>query len=200
MSHYKGKTMKHEHGESQQVKTSQRLWQALIVASQAAKSCHPGETALHHPSSRQQNEASLGLWQFDDLQTYALCFGCLGWLIARVSLIDESQLDMVACRFLDGGSQFAHLSAILLIGRCDVQRKQISQGINSQMHFATFAPFGSIIARSMAALGTRLQGSTVKNGRRRLFIAPLFANRRIARKSSTMASKTPTLSQRCVCW
>src|SRR6266487_5121033 len=107
MSHYKGKTMKHEHGKRQQVKTRQRLWQAGIRASQAAKSCHPGETALHHPSARQQNEATPGLGQFDDLQTYSLCFGCLGWLIARVSLIDESQLDMVACRFLDGGCQFA---------------------------------------------------------------------------------------------
>src|SRR5581483_7578034 len=108
MSHYRSKTMKHKHGKSQQVKTSQRLWQALIVASQTAKACHPGETALHDPAARQQNEAMLGLRQFDELQTYALCFGCLGWLIARVSLIDESQLDMIACRFLDGGGQFTH--------------------------------------------------------------------------------------------
>ena len=81
--------MKHEHGKSQHVKTSQRLWQAGIRASQAAKACHPGATALHYPSARQQNEAMLGLWQFDDLQTYALCFGCLCGLIARVSLIPD---------------------------------------------------------------------------------------------------------------
>ncbi len=99
--------MEHEHGKCQQVKTSQRLWQAFIVASQAAKPCHPGKTALDDPATRQQDEAMLGLRQFDDLQTYPMCFGCLCWLITSVALICESQLDMVACRFLDSGGQFA---------------------------------------------------------------------------------------------
>ena len=107
MSHYKGKTMKHEHGKSQQVKTNQRLWQAFIIASQAAKPCHPGKTAFDDPATRQQDEAMLGLRQFDDLQAYPMCFGSLCWLITSVALIHESQLDMVACRFLDGGGQFA---------------------------------------------------------------------------------------------
>src|SRR6266566_5336327 len=173
MSHYKGKTMKHEHSKSQQVKTSQRLWQAFKVASQATEPCHPGKTALHHPSARQQNEATLGLGQFDDFQAYPLCLGRLCRFIASVALIHESQLDMVARHFLDSGGQFAHLSAILLIGRRDMQRQQMPQGINHQMHFAALAPLGSIIARSMPTFWTRWQRSTVKNGGRRLFVAPL---------------------------
>src|SRR5450755_171150 len=89
MSHYKGKTMKHEHGKSQQVKTNQRLWQAFIIASQTAKPCHPGKTALDDPAARQQNEAMLGLRQFDDVQAYPMCLGCLCWLITSVALIPD---------------------------------------------------------------------------------------------------------------
>src|SRR5437588_11771687 len=107
MSHYKSKTMKHEHSKSQQVKTHQRLWQALIVASQATKARHPGKTALYDPSAWQQDESSLGLGQFDDFQAHSLVFGCLCGLIARVALIDESQLHALSCHFLHGGSQFA---------------------------------------------------------------------------------------------
>src|ERR1700730_6540504 len=173
MGHYKSKTMKHEHSKSQQVKTGQRFWPALIVASQATKPCRPGKTALHDPSAWQQDEAAFGLWQFDHLQAYSLLASSLSRLITGVALINKRQLDMVARHFLDSGSQFAHLSAILLIRRGDMQRQQIPQGINCQMHFAALAPLSSIVARSMPAFGTRLQGSTIKNGCRWLCIAPL---------------------------
>src|SRR5450755_633302 len=96
MSHYRGKTMKHEHGKSQQVKTCHCLGQALVVTSQAAKARHPGKTALYYLSARQQNEAMFRLWQFDDLQPDALCFGCLCWLIARIALVHKGQFDVVA--------------------------------------------------------------------------------------------------------
>jgi hypothetical protein len=52
--------MKHEYHTSQHMKTGQRLWQAGIRARQTAESCYPGETALHDPSARQQNETTLG--------------------------------------------------------------------------------------------------------------------------------------------
>ncbi len=55
MSHYKGKTMKHEHSKSQQVETDQGLWQALIVASQTTKARHPGKRALNNPATLPPN-------------------------------------------------------------------------------------------------------------------------------------------------
>lgn len=51
MSHYQGKTMQHEHSESQQVKTRQRLGQALVVAYQAAETADPGQAALNDPAT-----------------------------------------------------------------------------------------------------------------------------------------------------
>ncbi len=173
MSHNKGKTMKHEYSESQQMKTRQRLWPALIVTSQTTKTSRPSKTALHDPSARQQDKAAFGLWQFDDLQTYSVCLGRLCRLITRVSLIDERHLDMRARDFLDSRSQSAYLSPILLIGRRDQQGQQVAQRIHCRMHFAALAPLGSIVARSMSAFRARLQRSTVKNGGRRLFVAPL---------------------------
>jgi hypothetical protein len=49
MSHYKGKTMQHEHRKGQQVKTGQCLGQAFIIACQPTKTSYPGKTALDNP-------------------------------------------------------------------------------------------------------------------------------------------------------
>src|SRR6266568_5310259 len=173
MGHYKGKTMQHEHSKRQQVKTCQCLRQAFIVASQTTKARHPSKAALHDPSAWQQDEPTLGLGQFDHFQAHALFLGSLCWLITGVSLIHESQLHAVSCYLLHGGSQLAHLSPILLIGRRDMQRQQMPQGIDSQMNFAAFAPLGSIVASAMPTFGTRLQRPTIKNGCRGLFVASL---------------------------
>lgn len=164
--------MKHEHSESQQVKTDQRLWPTLIVTSQAAKTRRPGKTALHDPSAWQQDETAFGFWQCDDLQPYSLRLGRLCWFIARVPLIDESHLDMRTCRFLDSRSPLAHVSPILLISRSHQQSQQMAQRINCRMNVATTASPGSILARSMSAFRARLQRSAVKNGGRRLCVAP----------------------------
>src|SRR6266567_2091306 len=100
MSHQKDKTMQHEDRKSQHMKTYQRLWQALVVASQATKARHPGKTALDHPSAWQQDESTLGLGQFDDFQAYSVCLGRLGRLVAGVPLINESQVHALSRRFL----------------------------------------------------------------------------------------------------
>src|SRR5690349_19721813 len=92
MSHQKSKAMKHEHDKSQDMKTSQRLWPALVIASQAPKAGRPGETALHHPSARQQHEAAFGLWQCDHLQAYALRCRRLSRFLTGVASIDVGQL------------------------------------------------------------------------------------------------------------
>src|SRR5205807_2318896 len=107
MSHDKGKTMKHEDSESQQVKTGQYVWQPFVVTGQATKTRHPGKTSLNDPTSGQQDEATLGLWQFDHFQTDAMRFRLSRWHIACISLISIRQLYLVPCHFLDGCCQFA---------------------------------------------------------------------------------------------
>src|SRR6266516_1484943 len=189
--------MKHEHDESQHMKTSQHLQPALVITSQATKARHPRERALHHPSAGQQDEAAFGLGQANHLQAYTLSFGCQGRSLARVALIDKGQFDMLSGHVLHRCGQLAHLIAILFVSRRHVQGQQRSQRIHRQMDLAATASFGSVVARSMAAFGTRLQRATIKNGRRGLRSC---ANRKSTRKSSTIASKTPALSHRWVCW
>src|SRR5258708_15555160 len=101
MSHYKSKTMKHKHSKSQQMQTYQRLWQTLVLASQATKSGHPSKTALHDPSAWQQDEPLLCFWQFYDVQAYPVSLSCLCWIIASVSLGYESQLYQLSALFFD---------------------------------------------------------------------------------------------------
>ena len=143
MSHYKDKSMEHEHNKRQDVQTRQRLRPALVVARQAAKTGHPGKAALHDPSTWQQDEASLRLRQADHLQAYALALSSLGGSLTGVALIDKGQFHMLSRHFLHGCGQLAHLIAVLLIGWREMQRQEISQRIDGQMHFAAFAPFGS---------------------------------------------------------
>src|SRR5450759_2657292 len=171
MSHNKGKSMKHEHSKSQQVKTRQRLWQPFIVASQATKTRHPGKTALHEPTPRQQHETALGMWQLDDLQLHTLLFGLLSRHFARVSLIDKGQFHRVPGDVLHGLSQFAYLGTVLFIGGRDMQRQQMAQRINCQMHLAPFTSFRSIVACSMSTFWARLQRPAIEDCCRWLFLS-----------------------------
>src|SRR6266496_544684 len=171
MNHQKSKTMKHEYGKGQQVKTCQRLWKALVVACQTAKPRCPCEATLNDPTSGQEHKAAFGLWQLDHFQAHPMGFGHLRWLIARIPLIDERQLHAASSRFLDGLGQFADLSPILFICWGDMQRQQISQRVDCCMHFTAFASFGPVVARSLPAFWARLQRATVKNRGRRLLIS-----------------------------
>src|SRR6266487_479369 len=171
MSHYKSKTMKHEHGESQQVKTCQCLRPTFVIASQAAEACRPRKRALHHPSPGQQDKTALPIWQFDHLQTHAMSCCGLRWLITGISLIDICQLDGASGHFLHGGCQFLHLGSILLIGWGDMQSQQIAQRVHRRVDLTAFASLGSIVTCSVSTLWSRLQGSAIKNGSRWLLVA-----------------------------
>ena len=164
--------MEHQDHKRQQVKTCQRLRPAFVIARQAAKARDRGERALHHPSAGQQDEASFGLGQAHYFQAHSVDLCCLGRVLTRVALIDKGECDVVSRHLLHRGGQLSHLSAILLIGRRHMQGQQMPQGIHGQMPFAAFAPFGSILACSMAPFRARWQRSTVNNGGRWLFVAP----------------------------
>ncbi len=141
--------MKHEYNKGQQVKTSQGLRPAFIVASQATEAGHPGETALHDPSAGQQHEATFGLRQRDDFQAHPMGLGRLGRHIAGGARIDVGQFHPAPGDFLDRFGQLAHLRPVLVISWGHMQGQQIAQRIHCGMDLAAFAAFGSIITRSM---------------------------------------------------
>src|SRR5215472_11442601 len=160
--------MKHETSEHNQMKTSQGSRKSLIIAHQPSEARGPSERALHHPSSGQQDEAALGLGQFDDFQLHAMRFGLLSRCIAGVALVNESEFDRLPGDLLDRLSQFTYLSTVLLVSRRDQQGQQIAQRIDGCMHFAAFASLSAIIASTASTFRGRLQGSTIENGRRGL--------------------------------
>lgn len=69
------------------MQSDQRLWQAFIVAHQAAKAGRPGEGALDHPATGQEHEALTGLGQLDDLQTQVVGGGLFGQVCFSTSRI-----------------------------------------------------------------------------------------------------------------
>jgi hypothetical protein len=76
------KTIEQNESKSQEMKTGQGFRQAFIVAGQAAEAVEPAKTALDDPAAREQNEATFGIWQFDDFKLNAV----LGKLVARVRM------------------------------------------------------------------------------------------------------------------
>ena len=112
----KSKTVKHEHGESQQVQTSQCLRPTFVITGLTTKTRYPRERAFHDPSAEQQNKTAFGLWQFDYLQTHARSSRCLRRFITALALIHRDQLDAASSHLLHGSCQFPHLGSILLIG------------------------------------------------------------------------------------
>ena len=189
--------MKHEHSESQQMKTSQRFWPTLIVASQATKTGCPGKTALNNPSARQQNEATFGFWQFDHLQTYPLVW--------------QPVLAHCPCN-LDPRKPPQHGNWSLLVQpppiRLPRARSCSSAGVTNkvsscpgyQLLHGLCCLCAAWLHRSPldVRFRARLQRSTVKNGGRWVLVTPLSQSQHRS-QSLTMASKTPAFSQRCVC-
>ena len=126
------------------------------------------------------------------------CFGLRCRDVAGIALVHKGDFDRLAGHLLHSTRQLAHLRAILFIGGRDQQGQQVAQRIDGRMHFAAFAPLGSIIAGMTAAFGRRVQSATIKDGRRGLSSAP-FGFAQSKRRSSTRAAKQPAASQRSVC-
>ena len=160
--------MEHEAGKSDEVQARQHPWQALIIASEAAKARGPGEVALDDPATRQQDEAVLGLGQLDDLELDAVGRGVRRRLVARVPLVDVGQLHVLAGGLLHRRRQGGDLGAILRVGRGDDQGQQVPERVNSGMHRRALAPRVPVVTGPRPALGRRLQRAAVQNGGPRL--------------------------------
>src|SRR5260221_7055329 len=155
--------MQHETSDHDQMQASKGGRKSFIITHQPSKTCGPGKRAFDYPSPRQQDKAALGLRKFDDFQLHAVLLGGFSRNVASISLINERQFDRLASRFLYLTSEFAHLSAIFLVGMGHQQAQQIAQSIHGNMDFTAFASLGSIIARTTSAFGRRLQGATIKD-------------------------------------
>ena len=64
-------------------------------------------------------------------------------------------------------------AALLLVGRRDIDRQQLAQRIDRQVHLAAFLALMPIVPGPRTAFGAGLQRASVENGRRRLFVPAL---------------------------
>ena len=139
---------------------------SFVVFDEPSEAARPGEGSL--------DEARLGsrtnrarLRQLDDFEGNSVLGGRRRWLLARVSLVDEGDLDAFARLGLNGLGDPADLGAVG-VGGCDMQSQKMAERIDGQMQLRPLLAFGSVISRASAALGGRAQGAAVDDGGGRL--------------------------------
>jgi hypothetical protein len=106
------------------------LRQPLVILHQPPKARYPCEIAFHHPTPQQQYEAALGLLMLDHFEPDGVFGGEPRCSLARVSLIDISELDVLSARSLNLLGELLHLFALVLVGRAHAQGEQVSQGVH----------------------------------------------------------------------
>ena len=70
----------HDADEGDKMWIGEGLCTSFVVFDQSSESCCPCEGLFDHPSAREENEASLGVVEFDDLQCNAVLASGLGGL------------------------------------------------------------------------------------------------------------------------
>src|ERR671921_2231508 len=104
----------------------------------------------------------------DHFESDAVLCGGLGRLLARVSLIDVSQLHVLPGRFLYLLGELLELLSVVLVGRAHAHSEQVSQSVHRSMHLRALLVLVSVVAAPRAALGGRPQRARVHYGRLRL--------------------------------
>ncbi len=79
--------------------------------------------------------------------------GRLDRLVARVALVNESDLDHLARRRLHLSGQFLNLGPILRVGQRDEQGQQMSQRIYRDVDLAAVLPLGAVVGSPLPAFG-----------------------------------------------
>lgn len=82
----------------------------------------------------------------DHFQADAVLGRSFGGGSTATSLIDVGDLDGVRGDIPHGFGQVRDLGAILIGGRCHVQRQQVPERIDGDMHLGAFLSFGTVIA------------------------------------------------------
>lgn len=80
-------------------------------------------TAQRSNVSRQENEAAVGLWEFDVLECDALPACSVDSTLAGMALIDPSEFDRVVGDRLHVAYELFNLAAVLCAGRRDMNRQ-----------------------------------------------------------------------------
>ena len=155
------------------MQTLKRFRQAFVVTCQAAEACHPTETALHNPPSRQEHEPSFSLRQLHHFQLNAFFLSSLCRIVTRVALVYKRHLHTLPSSLLHSLRQLSHLCSVTRVRRGYVQGQQVPQSVHSHVYFAAFALLGSIISTTSTAFRTALQGAAVEYGSRGLSLASL---------------------------
>jgi len=107
-------------------------------------------------------KAFFGFGQLNDFQGHTPFFGGFGRCFARVTLVHIGQCHTVLGRFLHLGHQFGHLRSLLFIGRDDMHRQQMPEGVYRNVDFAAFFALGPIIARTGATFRRGLKCAPIK--------------------------------------
>ena len=155
----------HQEGEGEEVEPGYHRGQAFIVTHQAPKAGQPPETALDHPTPRQEHEAGLRSGELDNCQRDPRLRRILRGLRPRIAVIATGDLACCAGRRLDWCGERLDPRPIRLIGWGHRQGQEITERIDGPMPLTPAPPLGPIIPRSPATLGTRLQGPAVQKGR-----------------------------------
>jgi hypothetical protein len=192
--------MEQETDEGQEMQRSQSRGEALIVARESAEACGPGKVALHHPASREEDEAPLGLGQLDHCQLDAVLCGRLSRLWAGVALIDVRQLHMLARHLLYGAGQLLDLRPLLFIGRRHQQRQEMAQGIDRDMDLRPLSALVPIVASTRAALRGRLDRARIQDGGRWWLRTLRRAAQQDAQIVDDRLKAAPAAIQRRICW
>jgi len=90
----------------------------------------------------------------DHFEPDAVLCGELGGPLARVSLIDVSDLDVLLGRLLYLFGELLHLLAVVLVGRTHAQGEQVSQSVHRRVHLGALLVLVSVVATPWAALGS----------------------------------------------
>ena len=85
----------------------------------------------------------------------------LSGCVSGIALIRISQLHAIARNLLHRLRELLDLRPILFIGRGDMQRQQVTQGVDCRVHFGALAPLGAVVARPRARLRRGLYRAAV---------------------------------------
>ena len=165
--------MQHQRTEGHQMHADHRLGQPFVVPNQSPKARLPGERPLGDPAAGQEDEAMFGVGKLDHMQFDALGRGRFGGDLARVALVHVDQLDVVAGGLLDRVGQGLDLGSVLFVGRSNMQRQQLPQGVDGEMELGPLPSFVSVVARAVPALRRTLQRLTIEDGGRGLGLTAL---------------------------
>jgi hypothetical protein len=134
-----------QHGEDNEMQTSQSFREPFIVVREPSKPVEPVEAAFNHPSSKQKNNPLFGLRQLADPQCDTFIARDFRGLFARVALVGKGQLHCLAAHMLYLLHKIQNLGALLFGGRRHMYREQTAQRVDGHLHLAALLALVAVI-------------------------------------------------------